>query len=125
MSDRNANKKFLEALNGADKKGALKALTDACGKDVSIEHLPKPDKSMNSIYALKAKCAAVRAKVQIAANAPDLTESHFVEAALGTYLNAGGKYEEFGKDLSSYIKEQNEVSKILAAQMRENRVSAM
>ena len=90
MSDRNANKKFLEALNGADKKGALKALTDACGKDVSIEHLPKPDKSMNSIYALKAKCAAVRAKVQIAANAPDLTESHFVEAALGTYLNAGG-----------------------------------
>lgn len=82
------------------KEQIFTALFDARGTNLSLEHLPPAsnDKNINATRAIRAKMDAVRAKFKISSNSRDVTDSHFIDVAMDSYIRGGGKYENFVKE---------------------------
>lgn len=102
---------FLKALSPEVKDGVkyfpskktiFNTLIEARGMDVSTAHLPEISENpqMNAIHASAAGVNAVRARIKIATNSKDVTDSHFVDVALDAYIKSGGKFEDFTTDLA-------------------------
>ena len=92
--------RFLEEIDKpiTSKQQIFDALFDVCGvgEGVNTKHVFFQDVII--------KFNASKARAVIEKNLPYLTESHFVDVAIYTYLKAGFDFKNFDKDLNEYKK---------------------
>ncbi len=101
-----SKKEIFDALFEA--RGTEICLNDENGKEVSIDKYIE-DKIKDAGTAENAKLtigmSAGRSKIRIITNSPELQDRDFVNVSLSSFVKAGGKLEDFAKDMDTYKKQ--------------------